>query len=46
MVNLYNPGTKGTYQVKINVPEVDLRIVNSKNEAIKGDVICSNTYDK
>ena len=43
LVNLYNPGAKGTYQVKISVPLYDLKIVGIDNKLIQGDVICGDT---
>jgi hypothetical protein len=34
LIQLYNPGPKGTYQIKLRVPSADLNIVGSNNQAI------------
>ncbi len=43
LIQLYNPGPKGTYQIKLKVPKLDLSILSIGNQAIKGDVFCPNT---
>ena len=43
LVNLLNPGAKGTYEIKINIPAYDMNIVGLNNQLIQGDVICGNT---
>lgn len=43
LVNLLNPGAKGMYEVKINVPAYDLKIVGVNNNLVQGDVFCGNT---
>ena len=43
LIQLYNPGPKGTYQVKIKVPKTDLSILTVGNQVVKGDVFCPNT---
>ena len=45
LVSLYNPGSKGTYQIRLRVPGKDLQVVNQKNVAIVGDVVCANLKD-
>ncbi len=43
LLQLYNAGSKGTYQVKIKVPSSDMSIVGANNQPITGDVFCPNT---
>lgn len=45
LVNFYNPGAKGSFNVRIKVPSHELNIVSSKNTNIPGDVICNNLKD-
>ncbi len=45
ILSLYNPGAKGIYQIKVNVPSHELNVVNIKNANINGDIICANLYD-
>lgn len=42
LLNMYNPGSKGTYEVKIKIDEKTLNIVSSNGSTINGDLICSN----
>ena len=43
MIQLYNPGPKGTYQIKLKVPKFDFKVIDANNQAIQGDVFCPNT---
>lgn len=43
LLQMYNPGPKGTYQVYIKVDERAMNIVSSNGSTINGDLICSNT---
>jgi len=45
LVSLYNPGSKGTYSIRLRVPAKDLQVVSHKNEPIKGDVVCANPQE-
>lgn len=45
MLNLHNPGSKDTYQIKIRVPEHEFNIVSPTSNNIQGDVICPNLSD-
>lgn len=45
LLNLYNPGTKGTYTVRVKVQEQEFNIVSSAGANIPGDLICSNVQD-
>ena len=45
MVSLHNPGSKGTYPVRLRVPRKDLNLVSQVNTAVTGDVICANLRD-
>lgn len=40
LVNLLNPGAKGTYEIKINIPAFDIKIMGLDNELVRGDVVC------
>lgn len=45
MIALYNSGPAQKRQVKIQVPDHDLKVTGWNNTAITGDVICSNLLD-
>jgi hypothetical protein len=45
LLNLYNPGAKGTYSIRIKIDEREINIIGSNNTAIAGDIICSNIKD-
>jgi hypothetical protein len=45
LVNFYNPGSKGTYQIRLKAPPQELSIVSVSNSAVIGDVICANIRD-
>lgn len=45
MLALYNPGPAQKRQVKINVPDHDLKITSWSNTTVAGDVICSSSLD-
>lgn len=45
LVNFYNPGSKGTYQIRLKVPSKALNIVSITNTNITGDVFCVNLKD-
>ena len=45
LINLYNPGAKDTYQIKIRVPEHEFNINSPTINNIQGDVICPNLKD-
>jgi len=40
LVNLLNPGAKGTYEIKINIPAFDIKIIGLSNQLVQGDVVC------
>ena len=46
LIGLYNPGRSQTKEIKIAVPEVELRVVDDKNQRIEGDVFCANLNDE
>ena len=45
LVSFYNPGSKGTYPIRLRVPNKDLNVVSQTNTAIAGDVVCGNLKD-
>jgi len=45
LVNFYNPGSKGNYQIRLKAPPQELNIVSVSNSAVVGDVICANLRD-
>lgn len=45
LLALYNPGTAQKRQIRIPVPDHDLKVTNWANTAVPGDVICTNAYD-
>ena len=45
LVSLYNPGSKGTYPIRLRVPPRNLTVLSSSNSLIAGDVVCSNLKD-
>lgn len=45
LVSLYNPGAKGTYTIRLKVPNKELNVVSQTNTSIVGDIICSNLKD-
>ncbi len=45
LVSFYNPGSKGTYPIRLRVPARELNIVSQTNTAITGDVVCANLRD-
>jgi hypothetical protein len=45
LLALYNPGPAQKRQVKIAVPDHDLKITGWNNTAVSGDVICTNVFD-
>jgi alpha-mannosidase/alpha-mannosidase II/lysosomal alpha-mannosidase len=45
IVNFYNPGSKGTYPIRLRVPATELNVVSQSNSAIVGDVVCANFKD-
>lgn len=45
MLALYNPGPAQKRQVKIYVPDLDLKITSWSNTSVAGDIICTNLYD-
>jgi hypothetical protein len=45
LVSLYNPGSKGTYPIKLRVAPSELNIIDQTNKAILGDVVCANLRD-
>jgi len=42
MLALYNPGPAQKRQVKIYVPDLDLKITSWSNTSVAGDIICTN----
>ena len=42
LVNFYNPGPKGTFPIRLRVPQKDINIVYQSNRVISGDVVCAN----
>lgn len=46
LVSLYNPGSLGSYIVRLKVPALEMNIVSIANTFIAGDVICANLKDK
>lgn len=45
LLALYNPGPAQKRQIRIGVPEHDLKVTSWTNTSIPGDVICTNVYD-
>lgn len=47
LVHLYNPGSKGTYPIRVKVADSqkNLNILDSRGETVSGDIICSNSKD-
>ena len=45
MVSFYNPGSKGTYLIRLRVLPTELNIIDQNNKAIVGDVVCANLRD-
>lgn len=45
MLALYNPGAAQKRQIRIPVPDHDLKVTNWANASVPGDVICTNVYD-
>ena len=45
LVSFYNPGSKGTFPIRLRVPPQDLNILSKTNTAIPGDVVCANLRD-
>ena len=45
LISFYNPGSKGTYPIRLKVPPKQLNIVSQSNAAIVGDVVCANFRD-
>jgi hypothetical protein len=45
LVSLYNPGSNGTYTVRLKVDEREFNIISSNGSTITGDLICSNVQD-
>jgi hypothetical protein len=45
LVSFYNPGSKGTYPVRLRVPPKDLNVLGQDNLPIPGDVVCANLRD-
>lgn len=45
LVSFYNPGSKGTYPIRLRVPPRELNIVGQDNSPIVGDVVCGNLRD-
>ena len=45
MVNLYNPGSKGIYTIRLKVVKINLLVINQKNTILQGDIICANMKD-
>lgn len=45
LVSLYNPGSKGSYPVRLRVPPRELNVVGQDNSLIAGDVVCGNLRD-
>jgi hypothetical protein len=45
LVSLNNPGAKGTYHIRLRVPNKDLNVISQTNEKIIGDVVCGNLKD-
>ena len=45
LVNLYNPGAKGTYTIRLKVPNKELNVVSQTNASLVGDIVCSNLKD-
>jgi hypothetical protein len=45
LVSLYNPGSKGTYTIRLKVDEREFNIISSNGSTIAGDLICSNVRD-
>ena len=43
--SLYNPGSKGTYPIRLRVPSKDLNVIDQSNKAITGDIVCGNLKD-
>ena len=42
LVNFYNPGPKGTFPIRLRVPQKDINVVYQSNRVISGDVVCAN----
>ena len=40
---MLNPGASGTYEIKINIPAFDIKIIGLLNQLVQGDVFCANT---
>jgi hypothetical protein len=45
LLALYNSGPAQKRQIRIAVPDHDLKVTNWNNTSIPGDVICTNSYD-
>jgi hypothetical protein len=45
LVSLYNPGSKGSYTIRLKVQAQELNIISTANTFIPGDVACANTRD-
>lgn len=45
LVSLYNPGAKGTYTIRLKVPNKELNVISQTNASLVGDIICSNLKD-
>lgn len=43
LVNLLNPGAKGTYEIRMVIPANNIKIVGANNQLIQGDVACDVT---
>ena len=43
LIQFYNPGPKGTYQINIKVPKTNLNLWTVGMKPINGDVFCPNT---
>lgn len=42
LVSLYNPGSQGTYPIRLRVPPLNLNLVGHDNSLIPGDIFCGD----
>ena len=45
LLSLYNPGQAQKREIRVAIPEHELKIVDEKNNQVPGDIFCANLED-